>query len=266
MGMAGAALATIIGQIISGIMVIAYLCRFKTVKLTLKALVPSPEHCRAILSLGMAPCFNQLAMMIVQIVMNNILRYYGAQSNYGSEIPLACAGIITKVNMIFFSLVIGLSQGLQPIVSFNYGAAKYKRVRESYLKAAVIATTISTCSFLCFQLFPRQIIRIFGSGSEEYYHFAEQYFRIFLFFTFLNGIQPITANFFTSIGKAKKGIFISLTRQILFLLPLIIILPMFFGIDGVMYSAPVADLTAAALAVVFMTREMRGMKGMQGVD
>ena len=139
-------------------------------------------------------------------------------------------------------------------------------MRESYLKAAVIATTISTCSFLCFQLFPRQIIRIFGSGSEEYYHFAEQYFRIFLFFTFLNGIQPITANFFTSIGKAKKGIFISLTRQILFLLPLIIILPMFFGIDGVMYSAPVADLTAAALAVVFMTREMRGMKGMQGVD
>ena len=266
MGMAGAALATIIGQIISGIMVIAYLCRFKTVKLTLKALVPSPEHCRAILSLGMAPCFNQLAMMIVQIVMNNILRYYGAQSNYGSEIPLACAGIITKVNMIFFSLVIGLSQGLQPIVSFNYGAAKYKRVRESYLKAAVIATTISTCSFLCFQLFPRQIIRIFGSGSEEYYHFAEQYFRIFLFFTFLNGIQPITANFFTSIGKAKKGIFISLTRQILFLLPLIIILPMFFGIDGVMYSAPVADLTAAALAVVFVTREMRGMKGLQGTD
>ena len=104
MGMAGAALATIIGQIVSGTMVIAYLCRFKTVKLTLKALIPSPSHCRAILSLGMAPCFNQLAMMVVQIVMNNILRYYGGQSNYGSEIPLACAGIISKVNMIFFSL------------------------------------------------------------------------------------------------------------------------------------------------------------------
>ena len=220
MGMAGAALATIIGQIVSGTMVIAYLCRFKTVKLTLKALIPSPSHCRAILSLGMAPCFNQLAMMVVQIVMNNILRYYGGQSNYGSEIPLACAGIISKVNMIFFSLVIGLSQGLQPIVSFNYGAGKYRRVRESYLKAAGIATAISTCSFLCFQLFPRQIIQIFGS----------------------------------------------LTRQILFLLPLIVILPMIFGIDGVMFSAPVADLAAATLAVIFVVREMRNMKVLETAE
>ena len=124
-------------------------------------------------------------MMVIQIVMNNTLRFYGAQSHYGSEIPLACAGIITKVNMIFFSLVIGLSQGLQPIVSYNYGAGNYERVREAYLKAVCIATDISTFSFLCFQLVPRQIIGIFGSGSEEYFHFAEQYFRIFLFFTFL---------------------------------------------------------------------------------
>ena len=257
MGMAGAALATIIGQIISGIMVIVYLTRFKTVRLSLGSHVPVPSHMKAIAALGMAPFFNQMAMMVVQIVMNNILRYYGAQSHYGSEIPLACAGIITKVNMIFFSLVIGLSQGLQPIVSFNYGARKFRRVREAYLKAVLIATMISTLSFLCFQLIPRQIIGIFGSGSEEYY------FRIFLFFTFLNGLQPITANYFTSIGKAAKGIFISLTRQIIFLLPLIVVLPMFLGIEGVMYSAPVADLMAALLALVFVTRELRRMRGME---
>lgn len=263
MGMAGAALATIMGQIVSGLMVIGYLMRFKTVDLTLSALLPIPSHIKAIAALGMASFFNQMAMMVIQIVMNNTLRYYGAQSHYGSEIPLACAGIITKVNMIFFSLVIGLSQGLQPIVSFNYGAKKYGRVREAYLKAACIATAISTFAFLCFQLIPRQIIGIFGSGSEEYFHFAEQYFRIFLFFTFLNGIQPITANFFTSIGKATKGIFISLTRQIIFLLPLIVILPMLFGIEGVMYSAPVADLMAAVLAVLFVVRELRSMKKLQ---
>ena len=126
---------------------------------------------KAIISLGMAPIFNQIAMMVVQIVMNNVLRYYGGQSHYGSEIPLACAGIISKVNMIFFSLVIGLSQGLQPIVSFNYGAGKYRRVRSAYLKAVCIATCISSVSFLCFQLIPRQIISIFGSGSEEYFRF-----------------------------------------------------------------------------------------------
>lgn len=260
MGMAGAALATIIGQIVSAVMIIVYLCHFKTVRLTLKSLAPLPGRCRAIVSLGMAPFLNQMAMMVVQIVMNNVLRHYGAQSNYGSEIPLACAGIITKVNMIFFSLVIGLSQGLQPIVSFNYGAGNYKRVRSAYLKAVTIATVISTAAFLCFQLIPRQIIGVFGSGSQEYFRFAEQYFRIFLFFTFINGLQPITANFFTSIGKAAKGIFISLTRQILFLLPLIVILPMFMGIEGVMYSAPIADLTAAVLAVVFVLRELKNMR------
>ena len=149
------------------------------------------------------------------------------------------------------------------IISFNYGARKFRRVREAYLKAVLIATMISTLSFLCFQLIPRQIIGIFGSGSEEYFHFAEQYFRIFLFFTFLNGLQPITANYFTSIGKAAKGIFISLTRQIIFLLPLIVVLPMFLGIEGVMYSAPVADLMAALLALVFVTRELRRMRGME---
>ena len=260
MGMAGAALATIIGQFVSGLMVIGYLTRFKTVHLSLHSLKPIPSHLKAIAALGMAPFFNQMAMMVVQIVMNNVLRHYGAQSHYGSEIPLACAGIITKVNMIFFSLVIGLSQGLQPIVSFNYGAKKYSRVREAYLKAACIATAISVFAFLCFQLIPRQIISIFGSGSEEYFYFAEEYFRIFLFFTFINGLQPITANFFTSIGKAAKGIFISLTRQIIFLLPLIVTLPMIFGIEGVMFSAPVADLMAAILAVTFVVRELRHMK------
>ena len=136
-------------------------------------------------------------------------------------------------------------------------------MRESYLKAAVIATTISTCSFLCFQLFPRQIIRIFGSGSEEYYHFAEQYFRIFLFFTFLNGIQPVSSNFFTSIGAPKKGIFLSLTRQIIFLLPLLLIFPYLFGIDGVMYTAPIADLAAASVSIVMVVREFKIMAELQ---
>ena len=146
-------------------------------------------------------------MMVVQIVMNNVLIRYGAKSSYGSDIPLACAGIITKINMIFFSINIGISQGLQPIISYNYGAKKLDRVREAYLKAAISATIISTVSFICFQLFPRQIIGIFGSESEAYFRFAEKFFRIFLFCTFINGLQPITANFFTAIGKGKSWYF-----------------------------------------------------------
>ena len=263
MGMAGAALATITGQILSFALVVFYLRGFKTLPLSLSDLKPNMA-CRArIAALGATPAFNQVAMMVVQIVMNNTLTHYGSNSVYGSDIPLACAGIISKVNMLFFSFVIGISQGLQPIVSFNFGAQKYDRVKDAYKKAVFAATAISIVAFLCFQFFPRQIIGIFGSGSEEYLHFAERYFRIFLFFTFLNGIQPVSSNFFTSIGAPKKGIFLSLTRQIIFLLPLLLIFPYLFGIDGVMYTAPIADLAAASVSIVMVVREFKIMAELQ---
>ena len=263
MGMAGAALATITGQILSFALVVFYLRGFKTLPLSLSDLKPNMACWARIAALGATPAFNQVAMMVVQIVMNNTLTHYGSNSVYGSDIPLACAGIISKVNMLFFSFVIGISQGLQPIVSFNFGAQKYDRVKDAYKKAVFAATAISIIAFLCFQLFPRQIIGIFGSGSEEYLHFAERYFRIFLFFTFLNGIQPVSSNFFTSIGAPKKGIFLSLTRQIIFLLPLLLIFPYLFGIDGVMYTAPIADLAAASVSIVMVVREFKIMAELQ---
>ena len=263
MGMAGAALATITGQILSFALVVFYLRGFKTLPLSLSDLKPNMACWARIAALGATPAFNQVAMMVVQIVMNNTLTHYGSNSVYGSDIPLACAGIISKVNMLFFSFVIGISQGLQPIVSFNFGAQKYDRVKDAYKKAVFAATAISIVAFLCFQFFPRQIIGIFGSGSEEYLHFAERYFRIFLFFTFLNGIQPVSSNFFTSIGAPKKGIFLSLTRQIIFLLPLLLIFPYLFGIDGVMYTAPIADLAAASVSIVMVVREFKIMAEQQ---
>ena len=263
MGMAGAALATITGQILSFALVVFYLRGFKTLPLSLSDLKPNMACWARIAALGATPAFNQVAMMVVQIVMNNTLTHYGSNSVYGSDIPLACAGIISKVNMLFFSFVIGISQGLQPIVSFNFGAQKYDRVKDAYKKAVFAATAISIVAFLCFQFFPRQIIGIFGSGSKEYLHFAERYFRIFLFFTFLNGIQPVSSNFFTSIGAPKKGIFLSLTRQIIFLLPLLLIFPYLFGIDGVMYTAPIADLAAASVSIVMVVREFKIMAELQ---
>lgn len=263
MGMAGAALATITGQILSFALVVFYLRGFKTLPLSLSDLKPNMACWARIAALGATPAFNQVAMMVVQIVMNNTLTHYGSNSVYGSDIPLACAGIISKVNMLFFSFVIGISQGLQPIVSFNFGAQKYDRVKDAYKKAVFAATAISIVAFLCFQFFPHQIIGIFGSGSEEYLHFAERYFRIFLFFTFLNGIQPVSSNFFTSIGAPKKGIFLSLTRQIIFLLPLLLIFPYLFGIDGVMYTAPIADLAAASVSIVMVVREFKIMAELQ---
>lgn len=259
-GIQGAAWATVIGQVVSGIMVIVYFIHFRKMELTVSMLRPRMEYLRAIVALGMASCVNQIAMAAVQITMNNTLRHYGAESVYGSDIPLACVGVISKVNMVFMAICIGIAQGCQPIWGFNYGAQKYDRVRETYKKAFQVSIVVGIAFFVCFQFFPRQIVSIFGSGSEEYFHFAERYFRIFMMMTFVNGIQPMCSSFFTSIGKARLGIIVSLTRQVLFLLPLIVLFPIFMGIDGVMYAGPIADGAAAMVAIGFAVRELKGMR------
>jgi Na+-driven multidrug efflux pump len=256
MGIAGAAWATVIGQAVSAALVVRYFFRFKTMKLGWKYLKPAAGDVRAILSLGVAAFFNQISMAAVQVAMNNTLTHYGAISKYGPDIPLACVGVISKVNILFIGFTIGIAQGCQPINGFNYGAKQFGRVKETCAKGLVSATGVSFLFFLAFQLFPREIVSIFGAGSEMYFEFAERYFRIFMMLTFINGIQPVTANFFTSIGKATVGLFISLTRQLIFLLPLILILPVFWGIDGLMFAGPVADGIAAVLAAIFAIREM----------
>ncbi|MDR1943192.1 MAG: MATE family efflux transporter, partial [Synergistaceae bacterium] len=220
MGIAGAAWGTTISQFVAWLLVARYVAGYRSVRLIGGYFIPGVKKLAAIAALGAGACFNQLAMMCVQVALNNVLTRYGALSVYGANIPLAASGIITKVNMIFLSLVIGLAQGGQPIIGFNYGARNYARVMRTFTLILCIALGLSFLAFICFQLFPRGIINIFGEGSDEYYHFVERYFRIFLFMTFVNGVQPVTANFFTSIGKATRGLFMSLTRQILFLLPL----------------------------------------------
>ena len=258
-GIKGAAWATVIGQIASGCLVIVYFVRFKKMGLTVEMLKPRGMYIKGILTLGMASCINQIAMAIVQIVLNNTLRYYGSLSVYGSDIPLACVGVISKVNMVFMAIAIGISQGCQPIWGYNYGAGSYDRVKRTYWKAFRVAMTVGIVFFLCFQFFPTQLVSIFGTGSKEYYEFAARYFRIFMFMTFVNGIQPMSSGFFTSIGKAKLGIVVSLTRQVIFLLPLILIFPIFMGIDGVMYAGPIADAAAGIVAIGFAVKEIRAM-------
>lgn len=258
-GMKGAAFATVIGQFCSALLVILYMRNLHTAPLKGIHLRIRWQYISQIMSIGMASCFNQLAIMIVQIVMNNSLKHYGAASVYGESIPIACAGIVIKVSQIFFSIVIGIGQGTQPIESYNYGAKQYARVREAYYLACKAGGAISVLSFILFQIFPRQILAMFGEGTEEYFAFGEKYFRIYLFITFLNFLQPITSTFFTSIGKAIKGALLSLTRQIIVLLPLMLILPIFMGIDGVIYAGPIADGTAALIAVVMAVSEFRIM-------
>ena len=263
MGMAGAAYATIIGQFISAVIVLIYLKHCKTAPLKKEHFIVKLKYAKTVASIGMASCFNQLAMMVVQIVLNNSLKHYGAASVYGESIPIACAGIVMKVNQVVFSIVIGLGQGTQPIESFNYGAKKYSRVREAYRLAVLLGAAISIVSFILFQLCPRQIIGLFGEGTESYFKFGEKFFRIFLFFTWINCLQPITTTFFTSIGKPIKGVFLSLTRQIIFFLPCLIILPLIFDINGIIYTGPISDFLSAIVTIAMAAYEFRIMKKME---
>lgn len=256
MGMSGAALATVVGQLVSAILILTYFARFKTFKLKWRDFALRVESIVRIFQLGVAAGANQLAVTLVQIVMNNTLGHYGELSQYGRDIPLACVGIITKVNAIFSGIIFGVSQSTQPILGFNYGAGNYARVKSTFKRAALIVTGISCVAFLCFQIFPRQIISVFGSGDAMYYEFALQYFHIFLFSTFIVGVQILSAQFFPSIGKGGIGTVVSLSRQVFFLLPLIIIFPLFWGIDGVLWAGPIADGLAGILALLLVRREM----------
>lgn len=263
MGIAGAALATIIGQFISFALTFKYIFKMKNITLNKESFLLKINNVIKIFTLGLSGGFNQLAMMAVQITMNNVLSYYGNQSIYGGNIPLAVSGIIIKINMIIMAFIIGTGQGSQPIIGFNYGARNYKRVIDTYKLSVFITTMMAIIASILFQLFPIQIVSMFGDGSELYFSFAEEYMRIYMLFMVVNGVQPVTGSFFTSIGKAFKGAFIAMTRQIIFLLPLIIILPKIFGIDGVMYAGPIADAMALIVTILFIRREIKNIKKLE---
>ena len=213
--------------------------------------------------LGMASFFNQLAMMVVQVVINQLLNKYGALSIYGATTALAAAGIVMKVAQVFFSFIIGLGQGSQPIESYNYGAKQYDRVRGALWLTLGISGVLSVAAFILFQIFPAQILALFGDGDATYVEFGVRFFRIYLFGVIFNFFQPVVSTFFTSIGKAYKGVFLSLTRQFLFLLPLLLLMPLWFGIDGILYAAPAADVISLITTVTFMLLELRNIRKLE---
>ena len=259
-GMFGAALATILGQILSFLLAIRYLWAFRTITLEKECFRPDWRDGLHTLSMGISSSVNQIAITIVQVVLNNSLTYYGAMSVYGEDIPLAACGIVMKTNAILLSIIVGISQGVQPIIGFNYGARKYDRVKQAYLLAIRWNFVISSVGFLLFQLFPRPIISIFGSGEELYFDFAVLFMRTFLFMVIVNGVQVLSSSFFTAIGKALKGLLLSLTRQVFFLIPLILILPLWLGIFGVLLAGPIADFIAFVVSVLLVKKEFSILK------
>ncbi len=260
MGVEGAAIATIFSQFITFAINIVYIKKFKSITLSKDKFKMQFNIIRRVMALGISSFITQMSFVVVIAFENNLLGKYGAQSKYGSEIPITVLGIVMKISQILNSIIIGIAAGAQPIVGYNYGAKKYDRVKTTLKLVLSLSAVISVIAFILFQTIPDKLIAIFGSGDENYMDFACLAFRTYLLLCICNGIQIPSGIFFQAIGKSSKSAILSLSRQILFLVPAMMILGNMFGIMGILYSGPVADGMAFVIAVILLTIETKSLK------
>lgn len=263
MGMEGAALATITGQIVSAALAIWYLRKPISFKLSLKEFKPSLSIIRRVLPLGISSFITQISIVVIIGVMNNMLVLYGMNSKYGADIPLTVVGIVMKVFQIVISFVVGVAAGAQPIIGYNYGAKNYRRVKELYKRIMLIEIVIGVISMIIFEVFPLQVISIFGSESGLYNEYAVLAFRIYLGTILLCCIQKSTSIFLQSIGKSLKSMGLSLLRDIVFIIPIVIFLAQSYGVVGILYSAPIADIISIFIVFVMMKKTIKELETQQ---
>jgi len=261
-GVQGAALATIMGQFATMACGLVYLRKLRTLKFEKPNMKLQGKVVRTILTLGLSSFFTQIASLLMQIIMNQQTIKYGKMSVYGADIPITVFGIVNKVNGLMMSLIMGISVGSQPLFSFNYGAKKYDRVKLLVKTALIGCVSIGFIGMLCLQAFPSQIISIFGQESELYNEFAVMCLKNMTIFIFVMGVQMVAGVYFQAVGKPVGATVLSLSRQVLFMIPALIILPYFFGIKGVMWSFPVSDVFSVAMGAVMLTMELRKLNAM----
>lgn len=263
MGVAGAVIATVAGQVISFFIAAWYIKSFQHIEFNKKSLRISLKDTKEMATIGMSASLNQIAILFVQIVLNNSLTYYGQFTKFGSDIPLAACGIVMKTNAILLAIIIGISQGMQPIIGFNYGAQKYERVKKTFKLAISANLVVSFIGWALFQFCTSTVLSIFGSGDANYFEFATMFMRIYLMLVCIDGVQMLSSSFFASIKKAYLGMFLSMTRQVLFLIPLVLILPKFFGLNGILYAAPIADFVAFVVSVICILAEFKKLNELE---
>ena len=259
-GVEGAAIATVISQIVTFILNVIYIKRFKTIKISKDCFKLQLNICKKVAMLGVSSFITQMSFVCVMAVENNLLGKYGAESKYGAEIPITVLGIVMKINQILNSIIVGIAAGSQPIWGYNYGAKKFNRVKQTLKIVLSASVIISTIAFILFQTIPDKLILLFGSGDENYMDFACLAFRTYLMLCIFNGVQIPSGIFFQAIGQSTKSAILSLSRQIVILIPSMIILSQLFGIVGVLSAGPVADGLAFILAVSLLLREAKKLK------
>lgn len=265
-GMAGAAWATVIGQVVSFVISVVYLFRTKTFRLTLKSFVPDFKAYGEAFKLGLSSLITQMTIVVISLVCNIMLAKYGAQSKYGVDIPIAVIGIESKVFTVVINIVVGIVLGCQPMIGYNMGAKNYDRIKKLYFSILLCTLIVGVAATILFDAAPGAVVGMFGKPTnipnpDDYWEFARKTFRIFLALVTFTCTIKMSSIFFQAVGKPVFAVLASLIRDIICFVPLICVLPIFWGIDGILVSAPIADLVAgavtAALTVAFFVGEKK---------
>ena len=263
-GMMGAALATVIGQIATAVLAVWYIMHSKIIRLGKSDFKWSGRIIGRTLSLGLCSFLAQISLVAAMAAINNMLRKYGAvdeifgQEQY-AQIPMAVVGIVMKFFQIVISIVIGMAAGCIPLVGFNMGAAKYGRVRELFTKLLIAEACVGAAALIIVECFPDTLIRVFGAANESVYYtdFAVKAFRTYLCMMIFACVNKATFIFLQAMGKAVQSTVLSMTREIVFGVGFALILPVFFGLDGVLYSMPVSDILTAVISAVLIVQTYR---------
>ncbi len=254
LGVRGAAIATVISQVVATIWILYYFIKGKSnIKIKKCNLKLDKEIVLSIFSIGISPCSMQLAACVVQVIANNTLKHHGG------DLAIGAMTIVQSIGMIFLTPIFGLNQGSQPIIGYNYGAKQYKRVKKTVFFGVIVATIIVTIGWLVVQFAPQLLIRIFNN-DPDLLDIAENGLRIYLAAIPVIGFQIISSNFFQSIGKAKISMFLSLLRQVILLIPLMLILPNFIGLNGIWIAGALADALSAVITGILLYRSMKKLK------
>ncbi len=266
LGVKGAAIATILSQFLTAFLNVMYIKKFKSVKFTKDLFKPDLKIILKLFALGISSFINQISIVIVIAVENNMLKMAGESSRFGPDIPITVLGIVMKISQILTSIIIGIAVGSQPIMGYNYGARKFDRVKKALKYVIGIGTGVSIIAFILFQTMPDKLISIFGSGDGLYIEFACMAFRRYLMLCLVYGIEFPAGIFFQAIGKSTKSAVISLSRQLLFLVPTMIGLGYAFGIDGLLYSGPVADTIGTIICTILIIIEIKSLNKLSNKD
>lgn len=265
MGVAGGALATIIGQIVSCIIAIIYVPKMKSIKLKREDFKLDSSVFKS-LSLGLSSFITQMTVLALFIVMNNLMTKYGADSKFGADIPLSVYGIISKLNNLYVSSILGISIGAQPIIGYNFGARNIKRVKEALCKVIIMGMCIGIFFNAMFYSFPQQIASIFiASGDPNYklfIDFAVDCCRIFLMVCALNALEMCCSIIIQSLGNVKKATAVSFARQIILFIPIAIILCHFKGLYGALYAGPIADIICFIFVIFVIESEYKRLNAL----